>query len=105
MALFTLPVTPDTETWVQSTDLDGRDFRLRFAWSAREEAWYLDIMSSAGGMLLAGLKLAERVNVLRRFKSADLPPGPLVLIDTKGLGQEPTFDGLGTRWRVFYGSP
>lgn len=105
MTLYTLPVTPDTDVWTQTTDLGGQQFRMRFSWSTREQAWYLDLMTAAGEPLLAGLKLCERVNVLRRFKSANLPPGPLVLIDTSGAGEEPTFDGLGTRWRLFYGAP
>ena len=39
MPLYTLPIEPDSDAWEQTTDLDGRQFRLTFAWSLREEAW------------------------------------------------------------------
>lgn len=105
MPLYTLPVTPDTEAWSQSTELDGRVFRLDFAWSLREEAWYLDISSVDGTKLAAGLRLAEGVDVLSRWASDELPPGPLVLLDMTGAHAEPTLAGLGTRWVIFYGAP
>lgn len=105
MALYVLPVTPDVEAWFQSTELDGVVYRLDFAWSIREEAWYLDISASDGTLLAAGLRLAEGVNVLRRNASSALPPGPLVLVDTTGAHEESTFDGLGGRWLLFYGAP
>jgi len=105
MPLFTLPITPDLEAWSQSTELDGRVFRLDFDWSRREQAWYLDIFGSDGTPLAIGLKLCENVNVLRREVSTLLPPGPLVVLDTTGAHEEPTLEGLGGRWVVFYGSP
>jgi hypothetical protein len=102
--LYTLPIEP-VDAWEQSTELDGRQFRLSFAWSFREEAWYLDIGSRDGTLLAAGLKLAEGVNVLRREASDELPPGPLVVIDMTGAHAEPTRAGLGSRWLLFYGEP
>ncbi len=105
MILYTLPIEPDADAWEQTTDLDGRQFRLTFAWSLREEAWYLDIASRDGTLLAAGLKLAEGVDVLRREASSDLPTGFLVLGDTTGAREECTRDGLGSRWVLFYGAP
>ncbi len=105
MPLFTLPIDVDTDVWEQDTELDGRQFRLSFAWSLREEAWYLDISSRGGTLLAAGLKLVEGVDVLRREASSDMPPGPLVLLDMTGAHAECTHDDLGKRWILFYGEP
>lgn len=105
MPLYTLPIDPDSDAWEQDTELDGRQYRLAFAWSLREEAWYLDIASRDGTLLAAGLKLAEGVDVLRREASSETPPGPLVLLDMTGAHAECTRDGLGSRWVLFYGEP
>lgn len=105
MALYTLPIEVTSDAWDQTTDLDGRQFRLSFAWSFREEAWYLDIASRDGTLLAAGLKLCEGVNVLRRQASSDLPSDPLVLLDMTGAHEECTYDGLGSRWVLFFGTP
>ncbi len=105
MPLYTLPIDVTSDTWEQETELDGRQFRLTFAWSLREGAWYLDIASRDGTLLAAGLRLAEGVNVLRREASSELPPGPLILLDMSGARAEPTRDDLGKRWVLFYGEP
>jgi hypothetical protein len=105
MPLYTLPIADPADAWEQDTQLDGRQFRLTFAWSLREEAWYLDIAARDGTLLAAGLKLAEGVNVLRREASSDLPPGPLILLDMTGARAECTHDDLGKRWVLFYGEP
>jgi hypothetical protein len=105
MPLYTLPIEVTSDAWEQTTELDGRTFRLSFAWSLREEAWYLDIASRDGTLLAAGLKLAEAVDVLRREASDELPPGPIVLLDMTGAHAECTRDDLGKRWVLFYGAP
>lgn len=105
MARFELPIVPDSDAWDQTTELDGRAFRLSFAWNLREEAWYLDISARDGTLLAAGLKLAEGVNVLRREASSEMPPGPLVLLDMTDAREECTRDELGSRWVLFYGEP
>ncbi len=105
MTLYTLPIEATSDAWEQTTELDGRQFRLSFAWSLREEAWYLDIAARDGTLLCAGLKLAEGVDVLRREASSDAPTGFLVLADTTDAREECTRDGLGKRWVLFYGAP
>lgn len=105
MALYTIPISVTSDAWEQTTNLDGRNFRLSFAWSLREEAWYLDIGSVDGVKLAAGLKLAEGVDVFRRESSSALPSEPLELIDMTGAAEECTRDGLGQRWVLFFGEP
>lgn len=82
----------------QLTQLEGVEYLLQFAWSAREEAWYLTIADQDGNPLAQSLKLVLNVRLLRRFTSAALPPGVLFLADFTGTGldmTQPTDLGVG----------
>ncbi len=72
----------------QLTQLDGREYLLRFLWSDRESCWYLSIYDQDENGLALGVKLVVRWNLLRRFRDTRLPAGVLFVADLSGTNQE-----------------
>lgn len=82
----------------QLTQLEGVEYLLRFLWSPREGAWYLDVLDQDGNALALASKLVLGVRLLRRFQDARLPPGFLFVVDFTGTGLDiaaPTDLGVG----------
>lgn len=85
--------------------LDGRRYLLKLSWYARASTWLLDIRSSTGTMLLAGIPVRVGQDLLRPHVGDDLPGdghGSLVAIDTSGSGTDPGRNDLGTRVVLVY---
>lgn len=88
--------------------LGGRRYRIELTWYGRASAWLLDLRSSDGTLLLAGI--AVRVGqVLTRPHVGDALPGEgfgkLMAIDTSNAGTDPGRDDLGTRVKLAYEDP
>lgn len=86
-------------------DLDDVMIRYRLVWRERQEGWYLDVWDADGNAVLAGVRMNVGWPVLWRYRSAALPPGQLMLVDTSGGMVPPTsYDTLGQQYRLVYAS-
>lgn len=80
--------------------LDGRRYLFELSWYPRAEAWMLDLRSSDGTSLLAGIPVRVGQDLLGPHVGDALPGeghGSLVPVDTSGSGTDPGRDDLGTR--------
>lgn len=85
--------------------LDGRRYLLKLSWYGRAEAWMLDIRSSTGVVLLAGIPIRVGQDLLRPHVGDALPGeghGKLIVLDTSSSGIDPGRNDLGTRVRLVY---
>lgn len=97
-----IPLDPELPAYEFTIDLDGRVYRLGFAWNARAGAWSMDLGTEAGEPLVMGLKVVANWPLLDRYADPRLPPGVLMSVDTSGDGIDPGRDDLGDRVRIVY---
>lgn len=105
MAIFYIDVSSsltDVE-WDQITEIDGREYVLRFYWNARAQGWYMDVSDQDGSPIVYGKRLAIGVQIAREVVGdARMWPGIMMCLtlaqDTSDPGQ---FD-LGQRVLLVY---
>jgi hypothetical protein len=78
MAILVIPTTNDPFS-EQRTDLEGKEYVLRFDYSEREGVWYLEIRDSTDVVLAAGIKMVCNWPLTYRLPSPDLPPGEFLI--------------------------
>lgn len=82
--------------------LDGKPYRVLYAWNTREAFWTIGLSLDDGTELLRGVALRVGQGLMRKFAKfaastkADeqLPPGEIVAIDTSGRDEDPGRDDL-----------
>lgn len=101
MALVEIPVPSNSESFRQRTVLDGTTYELIFSWSIRAQQFTLSI-NDAQGTRLISIPVVGGVDLLTRFRRTDLPQGNLIVFDTTDAQREPTLEGFGAEFRVWY---
>lgn len=107
MAAFEIPVNPDFADQEMIVRLSLRTFRIRLRFSVREAAWYMDLSTEEGTVIITGRKLVSDWSLLRNLVGTDRPSGDLVTTDTAGTGATAGRDELGPdrRVRLIYVEP
>ena len=74
-----------------ASNLSGRVYDLRFSWSYRWQAWYMDIDET-----VQGIKVVNGIDLLGSFHhNDDIPPGKLGVVRNSGRDSKPFFDNFG----------
>jgi hypothetical protein len=89
----------------QRTALSGRDYVLRFDWNQRDGHWFLGLYQPSGAPIITGLKLVVNWPLLGARTETLRPPGELLVVDTRGLDEDPGFADLGVRHALIYVEP
>lgn len=101
--MLVLPISQNSAWFEFSSELDGVTFTFTFRWNDRDDCWYFDLGDAQGLPLANGLKAVTRWQLLSALRSlTGLPKGELLVVDTAGKDEEPTFDSLGRRHLMFY---
>lgn len=89
-----IPTDPTIVSYVQTTDIDGTEYRVRLDWNERTASWYLSLYDADENPLLLGRKVLNRFSVLDGFSYKAVPQGVLVSFD-KSTIEKPNRDELG----------
>lgn len=100
--MVTIPLRTDLLWYELRVELDGVRYVLELRWSAREEAWYLDLKTAAGEVMAHGLKVLVDLPLGRRITDERKPPGVLIAVDTSGAHLDPGETDLGGRVQLYY---
>jgi hypothetical protein len=74
-----------------ASNLSGRVYDLKFSWSYRWAAWYLDIDET-----VKGIKVVNGIDLLESFHyNENIPPGKLGVVRNSGRDSKPFFDNFG----------
>lgn len=97
-----VPLRSDFLCYEFLPELDGVTYTLRVRWNSREAAWYMNVSTETGEIILADIKLM--LGLPLGFRSIDprMPPGGLFLLDTSGKTREAGETDLGDRVKLFY---
>jgi hypothetical protein len=95
-----IPLPVDTPRFTSAVTLDGQDYTMRLDYSEREQRWFLDVLTSAGAVVVAGCKLVASWPPLRGVVGRSRPPGMLMVVTANG--EAPTFRELGRSASLLY---
>jgi hypothetical protein len=81
---MTVQLVPTTNNsfYAQTTTLEGTPYLLSFAYSQREDCWYLSIADSNAVDIYNGIKLICNNPLLFKCKDPRRPPGDFVVISS-----------------------
>jgi len=96
--LIEIPVTPGPAKF--EIELDGAPYRFRVRYNERDLAWYADVLGLDNDVDFKGLKLVPGLDLLGPHAYAEL--GQMFIFDGEEIEAEPTFEGLGDRFRLYY---
>jgi len=99
--LRAIPLEPYPH-FTQQSELDGVTYSFEFRWSQRAACWHLDLRTPDDLPIALSVRLVTGFPLLRRVTHPQRPAGELWMLDLSGPGEEPTLEGLGTRFVLFY---
>jgi hypothetical protein len=87
-----------------STSFDGVRYFFTFQYNKRNDTWYLDIKDIDRTPILTGLAgLTNSQFMTSRFVIDDfLPFGEILIGDTSGAGNDPSYENFGDSVSAFY---
>jgi len=90
--------------YTQRVRLEGKDYVFKLDWSLREERYYLSIFDLDDTPIKVGIKVVPNWPLLRRHRTALLPPGELFAFDLAETEapEPPTLEDFGTRVELYY---
>jgi hypothetical protein len=96
------PQTPPLPAIDVSPVLEGVTYTLHLQWNTRDSGWRLRVLDEPGQTVLMGDTRLVADWPLYRSRIERTPPGLFLVRDTSGAGEDPTLDGLGGRWQLWY---
>ena len=82
--------------------LDGNVYRIWVRWNGTTEKWYIDITQIVNSTVsIKGVALLKGRNLIGGH-GYDHILGELWVEDTAGTNDDPTYEGMGDRWRLRY---
>lgn len=92
--------------WAQKTEIGGSLYKFYFSWNERIGIWQMSISDAADNLLLGGLRLVPKIDLLAKYRAtvAGLPKGMLRILDKQN---DPTTaeldrDNFGSRFVLSY---
>jgi len=96
---FFIPTEPNH--WTEfNFDLDGQTVQITIKWNATDAAYYMDLYGITFDLDLRGVKLVAGLNLLDPYAITEL--GAIGIVDMETNSTDPTFDDLGTRYKLVY---
>ncbi|MFM4124923.1 hypothetical protein AB8R75_09535 [Klebsiella quasipneumoniae subsp. similipneumoniae] len=77
MALSEIPLSPNSQSF--NITLAGVDYQMRVVW--RGVCWFLDLMDSAGNLIIGGIPLITGADLLEQYAYLNLGFSLYVLCD------------------------
>lgn len=94
----------DNNDFIQSVELDGVAYRLKFGWNDGSGSWTMDIRTAKNVDIIRGVSVVPNFPLLSQYRrySKDLPAGELIAVSTQtaeSIGRE---DFLNDRFELMY---
>lgn len=93
MSIQPIP-TFDAPFYSEAVTLEGVSYRLSFAYSQRENTWYLSLADSANVDIYNGIKLTCLAPLLRKCADPRRPPGELAVFSSTADLSPPGLEDL-----------
>ncbi|MDM9660801.1 phage baseplate plug family protein [Raoultella planticola] len=96
MALSEIPLSPNSQSF--NITLAGVDYQMRVVW--RGVCWFLDLMDSAGNLIIGGIPLITGADLLEQYAYLNLGFSLYVLCDDPA-SENPTQSDLGVKSHLY----
>ena len=83
-----------------STKLDLVPVSIRYTYNEIDDGFFADLSADDGSIDAKGLRFSSGVDILDGLAISEL--GKLFVIDTLKKGEDPTYEGLGDRFKLIY---
>ena len=100
--MIIIPINSEDAAWVQSVQLEGRSYQMRFYYVDRTSSWYGSIRTAEGDPIISGQRLTASWHLWANIPDTRLPPGVFLVEDLSGQDLSPGRDDLGTRVELWY---
>jgi hypothetical protein len=91
-----------TPSFTGTKSLDGNQFRIWIRYNTVTEVWYMDLtMMRDSTVSIKGIALLPGKDLLAAHGYGNIL-GELWVVDTSGANENPTYEGMGDRWRIRY---
>lgn len=101
-----IPTSRELSSYTQRTQIDGRDYLLRFQFNQRIGRWSMDVFDQDEDPIAHGLALRTGAQIGRGIRDTRFPPGALMVIDQVALtaqeSRDPGLFELGDRFLLTY---
>lgn len=102
--IFEIPIAPNGNAFEIEIDIETFTFRLQFDWHKFTNRWHLNIFDQNVPVKL-GLKIVCNVILLQDIPKDKKPKGYLMFQDTQQTQEIPSFEELGSRFKLYYFEP
>lgn len=102
MTISRIPTSTTLANYEFIIELDGVEFKMRFKYNSREDAWFFNILDTNDVMLRAGLKVVNEWTLLRLWAEANRPRGELIAVNQGNVPAPPTLNQLGAEVLLTY---
>jgi hypothetical protein len=99
--MLTIPLR-NLPSQVFDITLEGTAYKFRVKWNHRGQYYTLDISTKEDVIIIGGLKIALNARLLQRHPGIGLPPGEIIIVDSKGDTSVITQDNLEDRVAMVY---
>lgn len=103
--MLVLPISQNSAWFEFTCELDGIAVTLTFRWNDRSERWFFDLSDAQGNILAASLAAVVGAPLLNHLHHLPgVPPGELLVLDTGNRDEDPSYDSIGRRHVMLYGT-
>ncbi len=99
MQIIELDQYPDYEF---RTDLDDTEYLLRLRYLERFDTWLLDLCDSDEVAIVEGLPVVLSKPLLSQIVDSRRPAGELIFISLGDKTTEPNYEGINTKFVLYY---
>lgn len=82
--------------------LDDVVLTFTFKWNQRLDSWFVAVADENDEQIIGFTRIVVDWPLFAAYRDIRLPPGVLILVDSEGLAEDPTFETLGTRHVLTY---
>ena len=83
-----------------SVTVDGETVSIRLFWVGNNNSWFMDIRGISFDMEFTGIRCCTNDRILGPYAVREI--GEFIFQDLEQLGDDPDYDGLGTRFQLTY---
>ena len=104
MAVTSLPIDSTSQNYDVDIELSQQLYRFNILWNERDQGWSIGISQPDDTPIVRAVRIRTGMVLFRLNKSALLPPGVIMVMDTSTVDQatEPTRTSLGDQHLIIY---
>jgi len=97
-----IPFDNTFSNFSEEVTLEDVSYIFNFTYNGRSEQWSMSIHDIDDNHIVDGIALIMNFNLFDQYRTADLPPGEMYIVDTTGLEEKVTRENMGSILELVY---